>query len=107
MLSELSLMGLLVAEGCAWEGFACHELVLLIIRALFRGSLEPVPFPLPKGRVLVRAGVGGCVCPDSRYCGAADAPGSVGLSEPGLVPLSGVPAAVTDGPGLPGPAELH
>ena len=47
------------------------------------------------------------MCPDSRYCGAADAPGSVGLSEPGLVPLSGVPAAVTAGPGLTGqPGEL-
>lgn len=45
----------------------------------------------------VRAGVGGCVCPDSRYRGAADAPASVGLSELGLVPLSGVPAAVTAG----------
>ena len=96
-----------VAEGCTWEGFACHELDLLIIRALFRASLEPAPFPLPKGRVLVRAGVGGGVCSNSWYSGAADAPASVALSEPGLVPLSGVPVAVTAGPGLTGrPGEL-
>ena len=57
--------------------------------------------------MLVRAGVGGGVCSNSWYCGAADAPASVALSELGLVPLSGVPVAVTAGPGLTGrPGEL-
>ncbi|XP_071438023.1 golgin subfamily A member 6-like protein 22 [Pithys albifrons albifrons] len=44
-----------------------------------------------KVQAFVRAGVRGCVCPDSRYCGAPDGSDSVGLSELGLVSLSGVP----------------